>query len=46
LEKQDAGKFLFDYVIFENGIYLPKNAKIRDFVEKFYQLYLEMGNEI
>ena len=46
LEKQDASKFLFDYVIFEDWIYLPKTVRIKNFVQKFYQLYLEIGNEV
>ena len=46
LEKKDAWDFLFQYVIEEKGNYLPKNDKLKLFVENYYKLYKKIGNEI
>ena len=46
LNKIDAGIFLDDYIIKEDGFYLPKNDDIREFVEYFYSVYKDIGNEI
>jgi hypothetical protein len=46
LEKQDASKFLYKWVKFENGIYLPVDEKLEKFVKQFYSLYLKYGNEV
>jgi len=46
LEKKDAGEFLFDYAVIESGIWLPKDEKLKDFVEKYYALYEKIWNEI
>ncbi len=46
LEKQDADNFLFDYIVRENGVFLPKQTWVRDFVESYYQMYQQIGNEI
>jgi hypothetical protein len=46
LEKIDAWEFLSDYTIKENWNYLPKNYKIKQFVEYFYWGYKDIWNEI
>lgn len=47
LNKTDAWEFLNDYTIKnEEGFYLPKNDKVREFVEYYYSVYKEIGNEI
>ncbi|QFR39526.1 invasion protein CiaB [Candidatus Gracilibacteria bacterium 28_42_T64] len=46
LEKRDAGEFLFDYTVKEGRVFLPKNQKIREFVEYYYALYKKIGNEV
>jgi hypothetical protein len=42
LQKQDAGIFLFEYVVRENGIFLPKNHEVRTFIEFYYNKYQEI----
>ena len=44
IHKEDASNFLFEYVIFEDGKFLPKDEKIRDFVKRYYGLYEKWGN--
>ncbi len=47
LEKQDAWIFLRDYTSKnKDWYYLPKNDEIRDFVEYYYWIYKEIGNQI
>jgi hypothetical protein len=46
LNKIDALEFLNDYTIKIDWHYLPKNKKIRDFVEYFYGIYKEIWNEL
>jgi hypothetical protein len=46
LEKKDAWDFLDDYTIKEKGYYLPKNNKIKEFVEYFYSVYKDIWNKI
>lgn len=46
LEKKDADIFLRDYVIKDWLYYLPKDEKVRDFVNYYYKRYEEIGNEI
>lgn len=46
LNKIDAWEFLNIYVFKDNWIYLPKDKKIRDFVEYYYWLYKKIWNEI
>ena len=46
LNKIDAWDFLSDYTIQTNWYYLPKNDNIRDFVEYFYLVYKDIGNDI
>lgn len=44
--KLDSSLFLADFAVFENGIYLPKDAKVREFVEYYYLRYEELANAI
>jgi hypothetical protein len=46
LNKIDAGDFLNDYTIKKDWYYLPKNDEIREFVEYFFSIYKEIGNDI
>lgn len=46
LHKKDAGDFLFNYVIKENGIFLPKDSEIRAFVDMYYERYKQIGNVV
>jgi hypothetical protein len=46
LEKQDTWIFLFDYVVREDGVFLPKETWVRNFVESYYKTYQQIGNEI
>jgi hypothetical protein len=39
LEKKDAWEFLKEYVIKNDGYYLPLDDEIRKFVENYYSLY-------
>lgn len=45
LDKRDAGEFLYQYVLREKGVFLPKTPLVRDFVESYYALYKSIGNE-
>jgi len=42
----DATNFLNEFVIKENGIFLPKDPEVRKFVEKYYKLYKRIGNDV
>ena len=42
----EAGNFLFEFVVRENGIFLPKEEKVRKFVEEYYEKYKQIGNEV
>ena len=44
IRKEDASNFLFEFVIFEDGTFLPKDEKVRDFVKRYYGLYEKWGN--
>lgn len=44
--KREAGEFLAKFCEPYNETYLPKDPKTRAFVEYFYTLYEEIGNEI
>lgn len=44
--KQDAREFLDKFAVFEDGIYLPKNEKCKEFVKFYHDLYEKIGNEI
>lgn len=46
LEKKDAGEFLFLYTIKEDWYFLPKNEKLKEFVEYYYSMYKQYWNEI
>ena len=46
LKKEEASIFLSKYAIRENGIFLPKDEKIRTFVENYYVLYEKFGNAV
>ncbi len=45
LDKVDASKYLFEYTIKEDNIYLPIKENIREFVESYYKRYKEMGQQ-
>lgn len=44
--KLEAGEFLAKFCISDNGSYLPLDEKVREFVEYFYALYENIGNEL
>lgn len=46
LEKKDAGEFLFLYTIKEDWYFLPKNEKLKEFVEYYYSMYKQYWNEV
>ena len=46
LNQMDAGNFLFEFVVRENGVFLPKDEQVRSFVEEYYKQYKEIGNEV
>lgn len=46
LHKKDAGEFLYEYVEKINGVLLPKEEKLKDWVENYYALYKKIGNDI
>ncbi|QKF64109.1 invasion protein CiaB [Campylobacter corcagiensis] len=45
-KKLDAAIFLDKFAVFEGDVYLPKDKKVREFVEYYHALYKEIGNEI
>jgi hypothetical protein len=45
LRREDAGSYLYRYVIKKEGIYLPKDELVREFVEHYYRRYQEIGQE-
>ncbi|MDA3055149.1 MULTISPECIES: invasion protein CiaB [unclassified Campylobacter] len=45
-KKLDAYDFLDGFVENTSGVYLPKDAVCREFVEYYYALYEKIGNEI
>ena len=45
IPKRDAGGFLANYVEKREGIWLPKNERVRNFVEFYWGRYLEIGQE-
>ena len=45
LKKIDAGEYLSQYTVKEDGIYLPKNENIKSFVEHYYARYKEIGQQ-
>jgi hypothetical protein len=46
IPKKDPKEFLQNFVTKEGKIYLPKDEKIREFVEWYYGLYKEIGQKI
>jgi hypothetical protein len=46
LNKKDAGEFLYEYVEKVDGIFLPIEWELRDWVENYYALYQKIGNEV
>ena len=45
LRKEDAGNYLHRYLVREEGIYLPRDELVREFVEHYYKRYQEIGQE-
>jgi len=45
LPKQDASGFLANYVKKVDGIWLPKDERVRSFVDYYWARYLEIGQE-
>jgi hypothetical protein len=45
LSKQDASLYLNAYAVKQEKYYLPKNEKVRAFVEKYYARYQEIGQQ-
>lgn len=45
LRKKDAGNYLHRYVVKEEGVYLPRDELVREFVEHYYRRYQEIGQE-
>ncbi len=45
LEKVDASEYLSQYAVKNEGIFLPKNEKIKSFVEHYYARYKEIGQQ-
>lgn len=45
IQKKDASEFLSQYVQRVENIYLPKNKKIKEFVEYYYSRYKEIGQQ-
>ncbi len=45
LRKEDAGNYLHRYVVREEGVYLPRDELVREFVEHYYERYQEIGQE-
>ncbi len=46
INKLDANIYLSKYIKKDNGIYLPKDDNILNFVEKYYIRYKEIGQQI
>ncbi len=45
LRKEDAGNYLHRYVVKKEGIYLPRDELVQEFVEHYYRRYQEIGQE-
>jgi hypothetical protein len=45
LKKVDASTYLEQYALKNEGVYLPKNEKIKSFVEHYYTRYKEIGQQ-
>jgi hypothetical protein len=46
LEKQDANEYLKLFTTKEGKDFLPKTAKVREFVESYYESYKKIGNKV
>jgi len=46
LKKEDALNFLNKFIQIKNNKFLPKDKELSEFVNKYYQRYLQIGNEI
>ena len=46
LKQIDANEFLKKYTIKEDKYFLPKNKKIKEFVEYYYELYQSIGTQL
>ena len=44
-DKKDAAEFLSRFAEFSGGVYLPREAQVREFVEFYYSRYEAIGNE-
>jgi len=45
LKKADASEYLGKYAVKNDGVYLPKDEKIKAFVEHYYAQYKELGQQ-
>ena len=45
LDKKDANKFLNNFVVKNGKVFEPINKKVDEFVDYYYNLYLEIGRE-
>ena len=45
LAKADASRYLEQYTVKNEGIYLPENEKVKSFVEHYYTRYKEIGQQ-
>jgi len=45
LKKLDASEYLGQYAVKDEGVYLPKDEKIKSFVEHYYARYKEIGQQ-
>lgn len=45
LKKVDASVYLEQYAVKSEGIYLPKEEKVKSFVEHYYARYQEIGQQ-
>ena len=46
VDKCDANEFLSKFCVLENGVYLPLDASVREFVKFYYSRFELIGNEI
>jgi hypothetical protein len=45
VQKRDASEFLYQYAQKSGGVYLPKNEKVKEFVEYYYDRYKLIGQQ-
>ncbi len=46
LAKRDAAEYLARYTVKEEGVYLPKDPQVREFVEHYYARYQVIGQKV